>query len=139
MSYTYCYLIVKNGKAIKEIYSKNGSDKICYRWTTKNYEALPFLTIPDPLPENAQPVSLFLQTFYYIEEEDGILTLKETLPKPYGRPNEFESIPAAKKEFKRNLVYNKELKQQSITDLENQIKHFEHLLAVVDFLELERD
>lgn len=142
MTYNYCYIIIRNGKAVKEIYTNDLFEEdpiIRYKWTEKNYEALPFLKEPIDLPPHAEVVELALQTFFYIEREDGIPTLRESLLKPYNAPNEFETINAAKKYFKQDIADSINQKKELIKQLKSEIEKLEEEAKIINYLELETE
>ena len=143
MSYNYCYIIIRNGKAVKEMYTDEIRENpdIRYKWTNQNYEALPFLRKPEPheIPPQSDLVELLLQTFFYIEREDGIPTLKRTIPKPYNAPNEYETINVTKKSFKQKLLEQAEQKRELIEQLKLEIDALEKESQIINYLELESD
>lgn len=139
MLYNFCYVIMRNGKAVKEVYAEEiESDKyeIRYKWTNNNYEALPFLNEPDDLPSQSQLVSVPLQTFFYIDFEDDMPVLKQTVRKPYNAPNEYETIAAAKKNIKQQLTKEIEESKEKIISLESEINRLEKHVKVIDYLDL---
>ena len=130
---------MRNGKAVKEVYAEdleNGEIEIRYRWTKNNYEALPFLKEPEIVPEQCQIVSVPLQTFFYIDFEDDIPTLKQTEPKPYNAPNEYETVAAAKKYVKQELYDKINAAKEKIIKLNEIIVKTEKNMKVVDYLDL---
>ena len=133
---------MRNGKAVKEIYTDNLNEEpieIRFRWTNKNYEALPFLTKPTVLPEQCQLKQVPLQSFFYIEFEDGIPSLQQTFPKPYGAPNEYETIRAAKKSTKQDLFDKVNQKKEQIIVLNREIEEVQNYMNIINYLELEDD
>lgn len=139
MLYNFCYVIMRNGKAVKEVYAEEiekGQFEIRYKWTKNNYEALPFLNEPDTIPPQSQLVSVALQTFFYIDFEDDMPVLKQTVPKPYNAPNEFETVAAAKKITKQEISSKIDLAKEKIIRLNSEIQKNEKYMKVIDYLDL---
>lgn len=130
----YCFIIKRGQKAVKSIYldDKSNPPVIKYQWTSNNYEALPFLTEPENIPHQGSLVSLRMQSFFRVDVEEGRLVLKQSIPKPYPAPGEFEIDVAAKKDCKQRMIEKVEQMKQEIIDLEKKID-------IVDYLEVEYD
>lgn len=129
---------MRNNKAVKEIYTENLDDIVIrYKWTDKNYEALPFLTKPIYMPESASLKHVVLHSFYYIEKEDGMPVLKQTVPKPYPRPYEYETINAAKKSYRSDLLLTIDEKQVLLEQTQKDIQGLTDELNIINYLELE--
>ena len=141
MLYNYCYIIVQGDRVVKELYLEEKKDKsvIKFKWSDKLYEALPFLTKPDYIEKKVRYRHLPLYVFYYTSYEDGIPFLRETFPKPFARPNEYDTKFAAKKAAKLKLNEEILLLKERMEKIQQLIKEKEKNHSTIDFLEVEED
>lgn len=142
MLYNYCRIIVKGNRVVKEVYSDdihNENHVIKFKWSDKNYEALPFLTDPVFPGHKIKFRIVPLHIFYYIIYKDNVPYLCETMPKPYPAPGEYETVFGAKKAAKRELKEKNTELNLKIAELKKTIEKNEKNYSIIDFLEPEED